>query len=304
MLENLRRKSLTKTYNNHTRQVAFELGYAHYEKHLILEQYKQIFSKKKIDESFPNPFTQVSKKFKLIPHSLGNVKFNMIVCLSGTFTMGHEGQSNNRPRTETIKNSFLLGETEITQELYEKVMGTNPSHFQKKPQNPVEMVSWVDAILFCNELSRLQGLDKCYIENPNSLYGWDYDSSKNGYRLPEEKEWEYAAKAGTQNKWVGTDNEDELGKYAWWGENSNWLTHPVATKKPNKWGFYDMSGNVDEWCWDKYNPKGATSVNRVISRGGSWSNISPALCSAYRNDNSPSNRSYNLGFRVARSIVN
>jgi len=122
MLENLRRKSLTKTYHDPIHQVHFELGYARYENHLSIEQYKQRFSKEKINESFPNTFNQVSKEFRLSPCSLGKIGFNMIVCLSGSFTMGHEDQSDNKPRTVIIDRPFLLGETEITQELYEKVM--------------------------------------------------------------------------------------------------------------------------------------------------------------------------------------
>jgi len=147
MLENLRRKSLTKAYIDPQHQVAFELGYAHYESCLSIEQYKQRVSKKKITKLFPNPFTQISKDFSLVPFSLENVKFNMIVCLSGTFRMGHKSQEDNKPRTVIIDRSFLLGETEITQELYERVMGDNPSWFKGKSQNPVEQVSWYDSIL-------------------------------------------------------------------------------------------------------------------------------------------------------------
>jgi len=229
----------------------------------------------------------------------------MITCQSGTFTMGHENRCDNRPRTETIDTPFLLGETELTQELYQAVMGTNPSHFQNNSQNPVENVSWVDAIKFCNELSRLQGLDECYTENPKSLdYGWDCDFSKNGYRLPTEKEWEYAAKAGTDNLYyAGTNKTKKLDEYAWFTNNSNESTHPVATKKPNKWGFYDMSGNVEEWCWDKYNPKNGADAWRV-DRGGSWNSVNPSLCSFDRGyGRSPGLRHNALGFRVCRSIV-
>jgi formylglycine-generating enzyme required for sulfatase activity len=225
--------------------------------------------------------------------------------------MGH----NNKPRMEIIERPFLLGETEITQELYQAVMETNHSYFKNNPRNPVERVSWYDAILFCNELSRLQGLDECYalkdISTTNE-YGYDpnqimsaqvtFDFSKNGYRLPIEKEWEYAAKAGTQNLWSGTDDVSQLGDYAWLRENSEKSTHPIATKKPNEWGFYDMSGNVYEWCWDKYNPKGA-DADRVY-RGGSWGNYASNLRSANRYYTSPFYRVNEFGFRVCRAIVN
>jgi len=317
MLENLRRKSLTKTYIDPRHQVSFELGYAHYENHLSIEQYKQRVSKKKITKLFPNPFTQVSKEFRVFHFSLGAIKFNMIYCPKDTFTMGHRNQSDNKPRTETIDVSFFLGETEITQELYEKVIGTNPSAFKNNPQNPVERVSWYDAILFCNELSRLQGLDECYVLKNISTKDRDgvdqnriisaqvtCDAKKNGYRLPTEKEWEYAAKAGTENRWAGTDNADELGEYAWFGQNlSNGSTQPVGTKVPNEWGFYDMSGNVREWCWDKHEPKGSVSDWRVY-RGGGWSGSANHVYSTFRNIGSPEYNDKGLfGFRVARSIV-
>jgi len=300
MLENLRRKSLTKTYNDLKHQVHFESGLARYENHVEIDICTQKLSKKKPTKPiFPRVIDTISLE------SFSYFKLGMIYCPSGSFTMGHEDQSDNKPRMVIIDRSFLLGETEITQELYEKVMGNNPSCFQNRPQNPVEDVSWVDAIKFCNKLSELQGLDECYTKNPKSLdYGWDYDSSKNGYRLPTEKEWEYAAKAGTQNLWAGTSDESKLGDYAWFDENSNYSTEPIARKLPNEWGFYDMSGNVWEWCWDKYNPKGDADAYRV-RRGGSWygGNASD-LRSANRNNYSPGRRSNYLGFRVCRSIVN
>jgi len=298
MLENLRRKSLTKTYHDSIHQVYFEAGLARYENHIEIDVCTQRLSKKKpIESSFPRVVDTISQE------SFSYFKLLMIYCPKGSFTMGHKDQSDNKPRTEIIDTPFLLGETEITQELYEKVMGTNPSGF-KHPQNPVENVSWVDAIQFCNKLSKLQGLDECYTKNPKSLdCGWDYDSSKNGYRLPTEKEWEYAAKAGTKNRYAGTNDESKLGEYAWFDKNSNRSTHPVATKKPNEWDFYDMSGNVYEWCWDNYNPKGNASACRV-PHGGSWRSNASFLRSAYRGHYSPDFRDDYFGFRVARSIVN
>jgi len=313
MLENLRRKSLTKTYHDPIHQVHFELGFAHYENHLstyqCINQYKQRFSKENVIGFFQNPFAQVSNDFRLIPYSLGNVKFNMIVCPNDAFTMGHEDQDGKKPRTEIIDRSFLLGETEVTQELYEKVMRKNLSHFKNDPKNPVDRVSWVDAIIFCNKLSDLQGLDQCYTKNPESLdFGWDCDFSKNGYRLPIEKEWEYAAKAGTENRWAGTDKKAELQEYAWFEKNSKvggeYTTHLVATKKPNEWGFYDMSGNLSEWCWDKYNPKGNANAHRVLRGGGFNISSESDLCSAHRNHTSIGLRAATLGFRICRSIVN
>jgi len=310
MLENLRRKSLTKIskiYCEPIRQVAFYSGYARYENQSSIEQYKQRFSKEKITNLFPKPFIPISKDFRTFHFSLDAINFNMIYCSEGTFTMGGRAW-DNQSRKVIIERPFLLGETEITQELYEKVMKRNPSEF-KHPRNPVENVSWVDAIIFCNKLSELQGLDKCYTRNPKSLdYGLDCDFTKNGYRLPKEKEWEYAAKAGTQNLYAGTDDKSKLGEYAWFDENSNYSTHPVATKKPNEWGFYDMSGNVMEWCWDTYTSTHSDIYkHRRVLRGGSWDsyNSNYRLKSIFRLEcYSPDHYHNDIGFRVCRTVVN
>jgi len=299
MLENLRRKSMTKTYNSIEHRISFELGYVIYENKFSIKEYKQRFSKTKAENTFQNTFAQVSKEFRLFPHSLSTIDFNMIACPSGGFIMGHKEQEDNPPRSEVIETSFLLGQTEVTQELYEAVVGTNPSDFEN-PQNPVENVSWEDAILFCNKLSELQGLDKCYTKNSNQEYDWLCDFSKNGYRLPREKEWEYAAKAGTENQWSGTDTKTKLKEYAVYGNSRS--TKPVGSKDPNEWGFYDMIGNVWEWCWDKYEPKEGASAKRV-TRGGSWGNNASVLRSAFRFVYSPGSRSLNLGFRICRTLV-
>ncbi len=301
MLENLRKKSLVKTYNDPTHQVHFEQGVVRYGSYVEIDVCTQRLSKKLQKMSFQKAIDTISIDIGVW------FRFNMIYCPKGTFTMGSIDQTNNPPRLETIDRPFLLGETEITQELYEKVMNTNPSN-SKNPKNPIERVSWYDAILFCNAFSRLQGLDECYTKNEASLdYGWDCDFSKNGYRLPEEKEWEYAAKAGTDNLYAGTDNIEKLGEYAWFWDNSKigrtYQIHPVATKLPNEWGFYDMSGNVDEWCWDKYDPKGKATDPRV-SRGGSWFSKAAGLRSVGRRSYLPNHTNIDLGFRVCRSVVN
>jgi len=232
------------------------------------------------------------------------VEFKMIECPAGSFMMGHKDIGDNKPRSEVIDTSFLLGETEVTQELYQAVMKRNPSWFDNSPQNPVERVYWEDAILFCNKLSELQDLELCYTKNSKSLdYGWDCDFSKNGYRLPREKEWEYAAKAGTQNQYAGTDIEAEVDKYAIYGKNSNESTEPIGSKLPNEWGFYDMSGNVREWCWDKYNPNNNDASASRVYRGGGWNDDVWCLRSADRYDVSPGFSFYDLGFRVCRTLV-
>ena len=180
------------------------------------------------------------------------------------------GKENYKARNLMVAvpgQNFSILATEVTQELYESVMGENPSEFKGEKNLPVENVSWVDAVAFCNKLSVKEGLKPCYSykENTNAAQ-WDLyndemekwsekrwenfdknftcDTMANGYRLPTVEEWQYAAKGGQEFKYSGSDNLDEVG---WYKENSGDKTHPVAQKKPNGYGLYDMSGNVCEW---------------------------------------------------------
>jgi hypothetical protein len=144
--------------------------------------------------------------------------------------------------------------TEVTQKLYQEIMGENPSGF-KGDNLPVENVSWHDAVEFCNALSKKTGLTPVYtIELLN--YGIDIivkqNDSANGFRLPTKEEWEYAAKGGDNYIFAGSNNIDDV---AWYRDNSDSKTHPVAQKKSNGYGLYDMNGNVWEWCWDHYYSK-------------------------------------------------
>jgi|LauGreDrversion4_2_1035121.scaffolds.fasta_scaffold63172_5 formylglycine-generating enzyme required for sulfatase activity len=262
------------------------------------------------------------KKYKIF--RVEDIEFKMIHCPRGIFTMGASDLSDNPKRTVSINKPFLLGETEVTQELFEKVMEFNPSWYQgyKYPNSypnsnkrPVEHLTWYDALMFCNKLSLKLGKRPYY--NISNIEHGKQDESKNitkaivtinpqadGFRLPLEKEWEYAAKAGTNNQFAGTNDPNEVGEVAWCNDNSkineNHQTHPIKGKRPNEWGFYDMSGNAWEWCWDKYDEY---SDLRVV-RGGCWSTDASFLRSDVRYGFSHRNRNYYTGLRISASLFN
>jgi formylglycine-generating enzyme required for sulfatase activity len=219
----------------------------------------------------------IGMEFKLLP--------------GGTFTMG-EGDDAHQV---TLTKPFEIAVYELTQEQASKVTKVNPSKF-KGPQNPVEQVSWTEAVAFCRMLSELPA----------------EKSAGYVYRLPTEAEWEYACRAGTTTTYSFGDSESELGDYGWYDKNSGDTTHPVGGKKPNGWGLYDMHGNVWEWCQDWYgsypsgsttDPTGAASGSTRVNRGGSWLHYSGYCHSAYRSRDAPDYRHYSLGFRVLRSSI-
>jgi formylglycine-generating enzyme required for sulfatase activity len=196
---------------------------------------------------------------------VNGVKFKMIAVEGGSFMMGatpgqgDDARENEKPAHKVTVDDFLIGETEVTQELWFAVMGNNPSHFKKEGNYPVENVSWNDVLWFIKELNEITGQH---------------------FRLPYESEWEYAARGGkksTDKKYSGSDDVDEV---AWYAKNANKSTHAVASKKANELGLYDMSGNVFEMVQDsnlvnppkKYTVKGGAITNpakaypRVSSR--------------------------------------
>jgi len=245
----------------------------------------------------------------------------------GTFTMGSPASESGRYSDETqhqvtISKGFNMGKYEVTQELYQAIMGVNPSNFTSNPatgevqaRRPVERVTWYDAVEFCNKLSEMEGLTKAYtITNRYPTTGYPIESATvtinwetNGYRLPTEAEWEYACRAGTTTAYnTGETISDNTG---WYGNNSNSRTHEVGKKPANAWGLHDMHGNVWEWCWDWYgsyasgeqtDPRGAASGSYRVNRGGSWGYDGQGLRSALRFSYYPYGRDDYGGFRLLR----
>jgi len=189
--------------------------------------------------------------------------------------------------------TFLLAKYPVTQQLYLTVTGKSPSTFTGE-QKPVETVSFIDAITFCNLLSQLDGLSKCYSfdENETNVI---FNATANGFRLPFEAEWEYACRAGNLRPVYG--NIDEIG---WYKNNSNNGTHNVGQKEPNQWGLYDMLGNVWEWCSDVYDEKVYGSYR--IFRGGGWNDTERGCLASNRRRSHPTFYIDDLGFRIARSL--
>lgn len=227
----------------------------------------------------------------------------------GTFTMGSAIEEVGRfedetPHEVTLTRGFFLQATEVTQAEWQALMEDNPSASETcGPSCPVEMVSWLDAALYANAFSRAQGLPECYDSAGNtltvSIYGCE------GYRLPTEAEWEYAARAGTTS-----NDHSTLETVAWYFGNSETRTHPVAERAPNAWGLYDTLGNVWEWTHDWYGPYGETGASPEgpaqgasrVFRGGSFYDSERLVRVATRFSESPDHRSDDTGFRLARSV--
>ena len=232
------------------------------------------------------------KKAVTIPPVIQQLIDNMVYVEGGTFLMGGTAEQGAEPSEyefpihEVTVSPFSICKYEVTQEVWEAVMGENPSRFPNA-KHPVEQVSYRDCQLFIRKLNRI---------------------SKKRFRMPTEAEWEFAARGGKLSKGYKYAGSDDIQEVAWIQENSSKGTQEVGLKKPNELGLYDMSGNVWEWCNDLFgsftrvpqkNPVGAYSGSYFVFRGGSWVN-EPWYCRvSMRNGNEPRIRSVNLGLRLA-----
>ena len=216
------------------------------------------------------------------------VSFTMIAVQGGTYTMGATSEQGSdawddeKPAHKETVSDFMIGETPVTQELWQAVMGSNPSYFTGDMQRPVEQVSWDDCQTFIRKLNQLTGQN---------------------FRLPSEAEWEYAARGGNRSKGCKYAGSNDVDTVAWYNGNSNRTTHPVKTKQPNELGIYDMSGNVREWCQDKWcddynSPR--DSGFRVL-RGGSWGNFARGVRVFDRHGGTPVERN-NCGYGLRLAL--
>jgi formylglycine-generating enzyme required for sulfatase activity len=186
---------------------------------------------------------------------------------------------------------YRLGTFQITQAQYAEVTGARPSATQGDGL-PVESVSWLDAVRFCNALSIKEGLAPAYLLTGEETVEWA--ETADSYRLPTEAEWEHACRAGTTGPRYGA-----LDDIAWYRDNSDERVHEVGGKAPNPWGFHDTLGNVWEWCWDFYDPE-VYGTYRVL-RGGGWLDEHWSCRASVRRRSHPTHRIDDIGFRVARS---
>lgn len=237
--------------------------------------------------------------------TVNGVSFQMLPVEGGTFWMGaqstnpsgqnydSEAYDNERPVHQVTLSSYHIGKFEVTQELWQAVMGSNPSYLTDYSQHPVEQVSWDDCQAFITALNELCA---------GQLNGKQFS-------LPTEAQWEYAARGGNQSHDYKYSGSNTLGNVAWYYSNSGSTTHAVGTMTPNELGLYDMSGNVDEWCSDWYgsygssaqtDPTGPASGSDRVHRGGSWSSIFAGYCRVSdRNYGNPDGRSCCLGLRLS-----
>ncbi len=267
--------------------------------------------KVKTDDETKTEYVTVQKNstsslnFYFAPASTGDD--NMVFVQGGTFQMGSNEEADEKPIHTVTVNDFYIGKYEVTQKEWKEVMGKNPSNW-KGDELPVERVSWYDAVEFCNKKSEKEGLQKCYSGSGKNI---TCNFNANGYRLPTEAEWEYAARGGNKSRDYTYSGSNSIGDVAWCSSNSGSKTHPVGKKQSNELGIYDMSGNVWEWCNDWYdsnyysssprnNPPGASVGFYRVFRGGGWRGSAGDGRVADRRYHNPASSS-SIGFRLVHS---
>jgi formylglycine-generating enzyme required for sulfatase activity len=233
----------------------------------------------------------------------------MVYIPAGQFTMGAAGAASAQHVTV---DAFLMDKFEVTQEMFANLQLSNPSQWQDL-KRPVERVRWLEAKEYLNERSRAEGLTPYYDEKTPD---WRPVPSANGYRLPTEAEWEYAARAGVDGPY-DFGPADRLRQYAWVGENSNQQTHAVGEKRPNRWGLFDMYGNVSEWTEDVFSETpvrasstagaiGDENVKRVV-KGGNFKSTADLARATFRVGQQTGNTdacfSSDVGFRAVRTVT-
>jgi sulfatase modifying factor 1 len=232
----------------------------------------------------------------------------------GNFLMGSTtGEEDEQPVHEITVNTFFMGKYEVTFEQYDRFCedtGRNKPDDKGRGRGnrPVTNVNWYDAVAFCNWLSIRDGLTPCYSGSDVNIR---CDFTANGYRLPTEAEWEFAATGGIKSEGYVYSGSNSADSIAWYWDNSGGANHPVGEKSPNELGLYDMSGNLWEWCWDWYNenyytvspglnPEGSDTGSYRVLRGGSWYESTSDLRCASRSCNFPLFSSQYIGFRLVR----
>ncbi|MDD4310030.1 MAG: SUMF1/EgtB/PvdO family nonheme iron enzyme [Candidatus Cloacimonetes bacterium] len=253
------------------------------------------------------------EQFALKVQAMQPVPLNFVQVQGGTFNNG----------TSVTLSSFYMSKYELTQAEYQAVMGVNPSFWQQTDR-PVEQVSWFNAIEYCNRRSINEGITPCYSystygTNPSNWpSGWNISNANhtnvacnwtaNGYRLPTEMEWQFAARGGNLTHNYTYSGSNDINAVAWYDSNSG-STHTVGTKAANELGLFDMSGNVCEWNWDIYgsypsgaqtNPHGATSGSDRVLRGGNWTHWDTFCAVHFRNNSNATLNIHDTGFRCVR----
>ncbi len=266
---------------------------------------------------FLQGFGQAKPKVKILVKRAPIDTARFVLVEGGTFNMGTDQpvEAHEAPAHKVTVKSFYLAKTETTFEEFDKYTSaikrdSPPSGTWGRGKMAVFMVSWLDAVAYCNWLSEKEKLSQCYVIKGESV---TYLDTAKGYRLPTEAEWEFAARGGDKSKDYSYAGSADINAVGWYKSNSGGQAKPVAQKAPNELGLFDMTGNVWEWVWDVYdggyykvspadNPKGPESGPFRVMRGGAWYNDADHAKVFSRQDHYPTFRQNSVGFRVARTV--